>query len=294
MHCAPASSCKNSFEPRNYIRAVAYRVAALKAENKRTMAENPRWISATEYSPCPLPIAWRQPIRVSVQPCSLTLVKTVLDRITEPARRFPNSIGTTVFLSTIHRRLFHGISRALAFFLSRSRPERIASIMWEATLVLVDGWHPFVGLARLGWKAIMSREENNEWWKYDRERKEEGWNRCEDILIDLTLIVTWKFSSQWMKYRLFLMVEPLLIIIFDFIHIANYWFKKKLLTKKRREFDWEVKIMSITYAREIKIRIRDWNWAMKFAGDEFSARSEKLYGFSAFSLMRANISNRGK
>lgn len=46
-----------------------------------------------------------------------------------------------------------------------------------------------------------------------------------------------------MKYRLFLMVEPLLIIIFDFIHIAN-WFKKKLLTKKRREFDWEVKIMS--------------------------------------------------
>lgn len=84
MHCAPASSCKNSFEPRNYIRAVAYRVAALKAENKRAMAENPRWISATEYSPCPLPIAWRQPIRVSVQPCSLTLVKTVLDRASTP------------------------------------------------------------------------------------------------------------------------------------------------------------------------------------------------------------------
>lgn len=120
MHCAPASSCKNSFEPRNYIRAVAYRVAALKAENKRAMAENPRWISATEYSPCPLPIAWRQPIRVSVQPCSLTLVKTVLDRITEPARRFPNSIGTTVFLSTIHAAFstgFHGLSP----FFSRAR-----------------------------------------------------------------------------------------------------------------------------------------------------------------------------
>lgn len=171
MHCAPASSCKNSFEPRNYIRAVAYRVAALKAENKRAMAENPRWISATEYSPCPLPIAWRQPIRVSVQPCSLTLVKTVLDRITEPARRFPNSIGTTVFLSTIHRRLFHGISRALAFFLSRPRPERIASITWEATLVLVDGWHPFVGLDSDGRRLWVVKRTMNGENTTEKERK---------------------------------------------------------------------------------------------------------------------------
>lgn len=130
---------KNSFERRNYIRAVAYRVAALKAENKRAMAENPRWISATEYPPCPLPVARRQPIRVSVQPCSLTLAKTVLDRITEPnpplqLRRynsFPFDRSPPPF-----PRDFTG-SR---FFFSLSRPRlkrAVSTTTWGATLVLV-------------------------------------------------------------------------------------------------------------------------------------------------------------
>lgn len=147
------------------------------------MVENPRWISATEYSPYPLPIARRHPIRVSVQPCSLTLAKTVLDRITELAD-LPNSVGTIVFSSTIRRRLFRGISRALAFFLSR--PKRaVSTTTWGETFVFIDG--SIRSSEWLEWNAIMSREKDNEWWKYGWERKGEGWNRCEDILIDVTL-----------------------------------------------------------------------------------------------------------
>lgn len=69
------------------------------------------------------------------------------------------------------------------------------------------------------------------------------------------------------------------------------------MIKRKRERTGESKpgirsrVKGITYAREIKIENAR-NRVTKF--DEFLARSEKLYGFSAFSLMRANISNRGK
>lgn len=142
---------KNSFERRNYIRAVAYRVAALKAEDKRAMAENPRWISATEYSPCPLPcplpVARRQPIRVSVQPCSLTLAKTVLDRITEPARRSP---ATTPSVQQFSLRPFaaafstgfHGLS---LFFLSFAPAPQKSRVHHDVGSDFSPSWHPFVG-----------------------------------------------------------------------------------------------------------------------------------------------------
>lgn len=145
------------------------------------MVENPRWISATEYSPYPLPIARRQPIRVSVQPCSLTLAKTVLDRITELAD-LPNSVGTIVFSSTIRRRLFRGISRALAFFLSR--PKRaVSTTTWGETFVFMVAFVRRNGSngTRLWVEKRTMNGENTV------ERKGGGWNKCEDILIDVTL-----------------------------------------------------------------------------------------------------------